>query len=132
MEKILKDLGISDSTISQMIEICPNIVELDENEILRKIEILKNNKCDDTQIRNIISSNAEYLDRSITDIDNLINTMKELGFDYLNILFDGNPYILNLDDFEVKNYINEREQNGEELEDIVDDMSSNPYIFEEI
>ncbi len=132
MEKILKDLGISDSTINQMVEICPNIVELDESELLRKIEILKNNKCDDIQIRNIISSNAEYLDRSVSDIDNLINTMEELGFDNLNLLFDGNPYILNLDDFEVKNYIDEREQNGEELEDIVDDMSSNPYIFEEI
>ena len=29
-------------------------------------------------------------------------------------------------------YIKDRENNGEQLEDIVDDMSSNPYLFTEI
>ena len=115
-----------------MEEICPNIKELEAKEILEKIEILKNIKCDEIQIRNIISSNAQYLDRSNTDIEKLIKKLEELGFDTLNILFDGNPYILNLDDYEIENYIKNREDNGELLEDIVDDMSSNPYIFQEI
>lgn len=132
MEEILKDLGISKKTINQMKEICPNIKELNRNDILQKIEILKNIKCDDFQIRNIISSNALFLDRSNTDIEKLIALLKDLGFEYLNLLFDGNPNILNLDDFEIKNYINKRKNNGELLEDIVDDMSSNLFIFEEI
>ena len=58
--------------------------------------------------------------------------MEELGFDTLNILLDGNPYILNLDAYEIEEYIKDRENNGEQLEDIVDDMSSNPYLFTEI
>ena len=61
-----------------------------------------------------------------------LKKLEELGFDTLNILFDGNPYILNLDDYEIENYIKKREDKGELLEDIVDDMSSNPYIFQEI
>ena len=73
-----------------------------------------------------------YLDRSNTDINKLINQLTELGFDNLDLIFDGNPYILNLDDFEVARYIKEREKKGELLEDIVDDMSSNLFIFEEI
>lgn len=132
MEEILRKIGISDNTIEQMEEICPNIKELEAKEILEKIEILKNIKCDEIQIRNIISSNAQYLDRSNTDIEKLIKKLEELGFDTLNILFDGNPYILNLDDYEIENYIKNREDKGELLEDIVDDMSSTPYIFQEI
>lgn len=132
MEEILKKIGISEKTINQMEEICPNIKDLTNEEILSKIEILKKINCDDIQIRNIISSNAMYLDKSNTDINKLINELRKLGFDNLDLLFDGNPNILNLDDFEVRKYIEDRERNGELLEDIVDDMSSNLFIFEEI
>ena len=132
MEEILKKIGISEKTIKQMEEICPNIKDLTNEEILSKIEILKKINCDDIQIRNIISSNAMYLDKSNTNINKLINELRKLGFDNLDLLFDGNPNILNLDDFEVRKYIKDRERNGELLEDIVDDMSSNLFIFEEI
>ena len=132
MEEILKKIGISEKTINQMEEICPNIKDLTNEEILSKIEILKKINCDDIQIRNIISSNAMYLDKSNTDINKLINELRKLDFDNLDLLFDGNPNILNLDDFEVRKYIEDRERNGELLEDIVDDMSSNLFIFEEI
>ncbi len=132
MKEILKKIGISEKTINQMEEICPNIKDLTNEEVLSKIEILKDINCDDIQIRNIISSNAMYLDKSNTDINKLINELRKLGFDNLDLLFDGNPNILNLDDFEVRKYIEDRERNGELLEDIVDDMSSNLFIFEEI
>lgn len=132
MKEILKKIGISEKTINQMEEICPNIKDLTNEEVLSKIEILKDINCDDIQIRNIISSNAMYLDKSNTNINKLINELRKLGFDNLDLLFDGNPNILNLDDFEVRKYIKDRERNGELLEDIVDDMSSNLFIFEEI
>ena len=132
MEKILKEIGISEKTIEQMKEICPNICDLNSEEILEKIQILKAISCDDIQIRNIISSNAMYLDRSNNDINKLINKLNELGFDNLDLMFDGNPYILNLDDFEVERYIKDRIEKGELLEDIVDDMSSNLYILDNI
>ena len=47
-------------------------------------------------------------------------------------MFDSNPYILNFDQFEVEKYINNRINQGEILEDIVDDLESNPYLFQEI
>ena len=88
MEEILKEIGISEKTINQMEEICPNIKELNKEDVLKKIEILKDLNCSDIQIRNIISSNAMYLDRSNTDIYKLIQTLKKLGFDCLDLLFD--------------------------------------------
>lgn len=132
MYEILKNIGISESTINNMVEMCENIKELSEEEILKKIDILKKENCDDIQIRNIISSNASYLDKSNTDINNLIAKLKEYGFANLDLLFDGNPYILNLDDFEIERYIKGRLETGELLEDIVDDMSANLLEFSEI
>lgn len=132
MKEILKKLEISEKTIKQMLEICPNIKNLKEEDFLEKVDILKRIKCDNIQIKNIISSNSTYLDRSSKDIENLINKMYEIGFTELNILFDGNPYILNLDAYEIENYIKNKEKNGELKEDIIDNLSSNPFLFEEI
>ena len=134
MKNILElyKLGISENTIMEMIELNPDIKELDDNEINEKIEILKSINCNDRQIKNIISSNAMYLSKLNTDIINLLNRLNSLGFNSLNILIDSNPYILNLDVFEVDNYIDKRLKNGEVLEDIVDDLESNPSLFLDI
>mgnify|MGYP004693387277 CR=1 FL=1 len=132
MEEILKKMGISEKTIKEMEEICPNIKNLSEKEILEKIKILSDINCDYIQIRNIISSNSMYLDRSNTDIEKLINKLREIGFRNLDLIFDGNPYVLNLDELEIEKYINKRKEKGEILEDIVDEMSSELLLFNEI
>ena len=132
MEEILRKMGISQNTINQMMELEPNIKNLTKEDIQNRIEILKNIDCDDTQVRNIISSNASYLDKSINDINNLINTLQKYGFSNLNLLFDGNPYILDLNDFEITNYIEQKKEMGENIENIIDEMEANPYLFEEI
>ena len=131
MEELFK-IGISEKTIKDMIEINPNIKEMTSKEVKEKIEILKQINCSDTQILNIISSNARYLDKTNKEIIDLIKYLLSLGFNTLNILFDSNPYILNLEIFEIENYIKERQNQGELLEDIVDYLDSNPYIFTEI
>ena len=125
-------LGISEETVKNMLELNPNMKEITNEEVEEKIEILKQINCSDTQILNIISSNSLYLDKTNTEVINLIKYLIDLGFDTLNILFDSNPYILNLEIFEIENYINNRKNNGETLEDIIDDLDSNPYIFMEI
>lgn len=131
MEELLK-IGISDKTIKQMKELCPDIIELNNNEIIEKIELLKSINCNENQIKNIISSNPYYLDRSNMDIEKLTNKLLELGFENLSILFESNPYILNLDAFEIDKYIKDRENAGEKLENIVEEMDADPSIFQEI
>lgn len=128
----LFDLGLSDETLKNMIELNPLIMKLSNEEVLDKINLLKSINCSSNQISNIIGSNSMLLTRSNTDIIKLINYLNELGFSSLNILFDSNPYILNLDIFEIRNYIEDRISNGESLEDIIDDLDSNTYLFNEI
>lgn len=132
MEEILKKLGIGETTVKEMKEICPNIIDMEKEEILEKIEILRKINCNKMQIRNIISSNAMYLDRLSTDVNKLIKKLKEMGFETLNILIEENPYILNLDDFEVENYITKRLEKGEKQKEIVEDMTLNPLLFNEV
>ena len=128
----LYNLEIDDDTLLTMLEMNPEIKELTSNEVLNKINLLKIINCSNRQITNIISSNSIYLSRMDDDIKKLISYLLSVGFKSLNILFDSNPYILNLDEFEVKNYINKRVVSGESLSDIVDDLDTNPYLFLEM
>ena len=131
MEELYR-MGISENTIKNMLELVPYISEMSEKEIKEKEIILKKVNCDENQVINIISSNPMYLDRTNDGILKLINKLKSYGFDMLNILFDSNPYILNLEVFEIENYINSRLDSGEKLEDIIDDLDSNPILFNEM
>lgn len=127
----LYKLGIREQEIYNMLEQCPEIKDLSTSEIEYKIYLLKELSCSENHIRNILISNPYYLNRSNSDIIKLINKLLESGFECINILLDSNPYILNKDAFEIENYINDRIQNNELLEDIVDDLDSNPYKFSE-
>ena len=131
MEELYR-IGISENTIKNMLELVPTISEMSEKEIKEKELILKKINCDENQIINIISRNPMYLDKTNDIVLRLISKLKSYGFSMLNILFDSNPYILNLEVFEIENYINNRLDSGEELEDIIDDLDSNPVLFNEI
>ena len=128
----LYQMGISTSTIKSMLEINPNIQDMTSKEFLEKFLLLKDFNCNECQIINIVSSNPMFLDRTNEKIIELANELVNLGFDCLNVLFDSNPYILNLEVFEIKKYISNRKSHGERLDEIVDDLDSHPYLFHEI
>ena len=128
----LYNLEISENTIKSMLEINPEIKELTRNNIIEKEQLLENINCSKLQITNIISSNPNYLSKTNESVIKLLNYLKNLKFSTLNILFDSNPYILNLEPFEIERYIEKRKNNGEILEDIIDDLDSNPYLFSDV
>lgn len=126
------NLEISYDTIQSMIEINPELKDLSREDIIEKVCLLEEVQCDTEIIRNIISSNPQFLSRTIKDVVKLLNYLLKIGFKNLNLLLDSNPYILNLDDFEIENYINKRKSNGDILTDIIDDLEENPHLFNEI
>ena len=128
----LYNLGLSDDTINSMIEINPSINDMDNDEILDKKNILKEFNCSDIEISNIIGSNPNLLSRTNEEIYRIVDCLKKYGFSELNILFDSNPDILNLDSFEVDNYINNKKISGMELDDIIDELDTKPYLFDEM
>jgi len=131
MEELF-NLGISEKTMDNMLDINPYLKQISKDEILNKIQLLKSINCSDREIFNVISSNPIYLNQTNDKLVTLFNYLLSLGFSTLDVLFDANPYILNLDIFEIEKYINTRLNSGELLEDIIDDLDSNPFLFNEI
>ncbi len=115
----------------EIVEELNKVKNLSKKDLLEKLFLLEKIGCTNRQIISIIKCNPIYLERCIEDIFNLIKILLKLGFRSLNILFDANPFILNLDSFQIKDYIDEKLK-SEKLEDIVDELDSNPYLFQEI
>ena len=130
MDKII-ELGISDNELKVMLEQSPSIINMSNEEVNQLIEILRNVGCNDNQIRNIIVCNPYYLSNFSEDVINLINYLSGLGFSNLELLFDMNPFLLNKYDLEIREYFRKRMFDGLVLEDIVDEIESNPYIVDE-
>lgn len=128
----LYNLGISENTLKSMLDVEPNLNDLSDKEIQEKEMLLSKIGCSRNEIINIISSNCSFLTKTNKEIIKLITYLNQMGFDTLNILFDANPYILNLETFEIEEYINKEVSKGKELEDIIDELDSNPYLFNEI
>lgn len=131
MEDLI-DVALDDTSIRAMVEMNPNVKELSMEEIRNKMRILQGIGCSLNQAINIITSNSMFLDRSDDEVINLIKYLSSKGFSTLNILFDSNPYILNLEVNEIDSYINNRLKNNEILSDIIDDLDGNPILFNEM
>jgi hypothetical protein len=128
----LINLGFSDMDLKSILEQCPNIMGISNEEVLGLIEILKYLGCEDRHIRNIIISNPYYLERNSVDVLKLIKYFKEINFSNLNLLFDSNPFLLNKDDFEIRGYVSDRLSMGMLLDDIIDEIDNNPYFIDEV
>lgn len=124
--------NLNDLDIKEMISINKDILNLDNEEIRNIISILKYINCSDSEIRNILVTNPNYLSRCYSDVIDLINKFKSLNIDDLNELFNSNPHLLNKDVFEIEDYINNEISNGKKLDDIIDELVSNPFIIDEM
>lgn len=124
--------NLNDLDIKEMISINKEILSLDNEEIRNIISILKYINCSDSEIRNILVTNPNYLSRCYSDVIELINKFKSLNIDDLNELFNSNPHLLNKDVFEIEDYINSEISNGKKLDDIIDELVSNPFIIDEV
>lgn len=128
----LYNLGLSESDIKNIMEMCPEIENLSDYDIVDNIKVLRDIDCLDRHIKNILICNPFYLYRSVEDVLNLIKKLLEIGMTNINLLFDSNPFLLNKDSYEIDDYINKQISAGKTIEDIVDEIDSNPYIMDEI
>ena len=64
------------------------------------------------EISNMIDLYNEIETLEDEDVLKTLNKLKDLGYDDLNILIDSDPYILSLEEYEIKSYL--EEENYEE------------------
>ena len=132
LDALLRKVGIilSKNTLSQMLDAAPDLKNLTSEEAEIRIQLLRDIGCSDRKISGIVSS-CSYLLKSISEIKKLFSTLNRYGFTNLNSLFFANPLILDLDSFEIEEYIKGRIERGETEEDVVNDLQDKPYLFQE-
>ncbi len=90
---------------------------------------LKKVGCDKRIIKDVIESNESVLSRSVSDLEKLVSKLREIGLTDIVDLLDANPYILNLDAYEIDDYIEKKEESGESFDEIVEALESEPALF---
>ena len=125
---VLIRYGFSIEEIKNIMDTNILMSNIEDTDIYTLIDILTNNGCINTQIRNIFICNPFYLSRNINDINELISKLKSFGFTELNYLFDSNPYILNLNASDIDCIYNEKKNTGMSDEEIRDYINYNIVI----
>ncbi len=113
--------GFTIEEIKIMMDTNSLIDDINEKNINSIINILESVNCNKFEIKNILICNPFCITNNITDINNLINKLKNIGIGELNILFCTNPYILNISDKELEKLYNDKKKilNKEEIIDYI-------------
>ena len=117
--------GFSIEDIKSMMDTNHSIDSVNDKDIKDLIELLQEINCEEEQIKNILLCNPFYLTNSIYIVKDLINKLKNIGCANLNILFENNPYLLNLEKESLERIYNEKIHEGFTKEEIID------YIYYE-
>ena len=116
----LYDIGINKDELDYIISENNNIIYLSDSDIYELICLFVNIGFDTRKIKEMIVENASALNRSVSDIIELIRKLKEIGVEDIKELFLSNPWVLNMDDFEIDNFIENKLNDGVDSCDILE------------
>lgn len=116
----LYDIGINKNELDDIISENNNIIYLGDSDISELIYLFAVIGFGTKEIKEIIVENASILSRNVDDIIKLIRKLKEIGVEDIKELFLSNPWILNMDDFEIDNFIENKLNDGVDSCDILE------------
>ena len=122
---VLIRYGFTIDEIKSMMDTNINIEEFSDNDIYELIDILEKLGCSKDIIKNIFLCNPFYITRNVNDVNNLIKKLLELGFNNLYLLFDTNPYILNMNDDDILSICDKMSEEGKDKEEIINYINYN-------
>ena len=117
---VLIRFGFTIEEIHCLMETNHFIEDVEDSTIKEFIHILEEVGCEDSQIKSIILCNPFYLSRNIQEVQSFIQKLKEMGFSYLPLVFDTNPYLLNMDANELEKLYNRKIHEGFSKEEVID------------
>ncbi|MBR3146368.1 MAG: hypothetical protein IKF47_03800 [Bacilli bacterium] len=124
MDSLIR-FGFTIEEINILMDSNEDISLVSDNDVNEIINILKNNNCSNDTIKNIFICNPFSITNSIIDTNKLIDKLKELGFNNINLLLDTNPYILNMSDKSLEKLYNKKKEEGLNKDEIIDFISYN-------
>ena len=124
MDSLIR-FGFTIEEINILMDTNEDISLVSDNDVNEIIKLFKDNNCSNDTIKNIFICNPFTITNSITDTNKIIDKLKELGFKNINLLFDSNPYILNMSDKLIEKLYNKKKEDGLEKSEIMDFISYN-------
>ena len=124
MDSLIR-FGFTIEEINILMDTNEDISYVEDNDVNEIIKLFKDNNCSNDTIKNIFICNPFTITNSITDTNKIIDKLKELGFKNINLLFDSNPYILNMSDKLIEKLYNKKKEEGLEKSEILDFISYN-------
>ena len=124
MDSLIR-FGFTIEEINILMDTNLDISLVSDNEVNNIIKLFKDNNCSDDTIKNIFICNPFTITNNIIDTNKIIDKLKELGFKNINLLFDSNPYILNMSDKLIEKLYNKKKEEGLSKEEIIDFISYN-------
>lgn len=122
---VLIRFGFTIDEIKDMMDTNTSIDSILDKEIYELISILEKIGCNRDVIRNIFICNPFYITRSVNEVNDLIKKLLEIGFTNLDLLFDTNPYILNMTDEDVSKLYDKMSTEGLEKDEIINYINYN-------
>lgn len=129
---VLNRLGLLNSEIIEMINMCPEISILSYEDIFGNVELLKKINLVDSEIKEVLIVNPFVLNKSYIDLYNLIIKLTSLGISDINSLVTVNPFLLNKESYEIDEYIQNGLENGISIQKLIEALVQNPYIINKI
>ena len=111
--------GFSIEDIKNMMDSNQEIENIEDSVILKLIKLLENENCSQDSIKNIFITNPFYLNRDVEEVEGLFKELKKNGIKKLNILFDMNPYLLNLNDTDLNDLIISKKLNRKDFAEFI-------------
>ena len=111
--------GFSIEDIKNMMDSNQEIENIEDSVILKLIKLLENENCSQDSIKNIFITNPFYLNRDVKEVEGLFKELKKNGIKKLNILFDMNPYLLNLNDTDLNDLIISKKLNRKDFAEFI-------------
>ena len=125
---ILMRYGFSIEEIKNMMVANDDLENVLDQDILDLINILIDVGCHEEHIMNIFICNPFVLSRNISDIKSLIKKLESLKIKNLYMVFDSNPYLLNLTINEIDNIYKNKKKEGLDDDEIADYFYHNIVI----
>ena len=125
---VLIRFGFTIDEIKIMMDTNGAIGEVSDSSIYELIDILKSVGCKENHIKNIFLCNPFYLVRDISEVHTLIEKLYEYGLSFLYILFDSNPYLLNMTAKDFEDFYQSKVQEKMNKDEILDYIHSNVLL----